>query len=95
MLQRAEEKYRLDENYRRLYDTVAKYFARGLERERNVMEQGESNDFGGYAKWAPSLKGSHNRHTDSKLLRFCSKSKQENPLFFKSSAHCIYTFVHS
>jgi len=63
----AEEKYRSDEKFQRLYDKVAKYFADGLQNDRRVMESSDGTLgvlIGGYAKWAPTPNGSHDRRTN-------------------------------
>lgn len=63
MRQRAEDLYRSDSKYCRLYDLVADLFAEGLKEERRLMLSGERY-FGLVAKWAPTPRGSHDRHTN-------------------------------
>ena len=55
--------YRSNKKFCRLYDKVADYFAEGLKEDRQRMESGEKY-FGLFAKWAPSPRLSHDRHTN-------------------------------
>lgn len=59
----ALEKLKTDDRYRDLYGAIADLFAKQLLAERQRLEDGKANLSGLAAKWAPSPRGSHDRHT--------------------------------
>lgn len=63
--EQAKQRLESDPMYAAFYDTVADIFATGLRKEKELAQNSSSKVLSGLiAKWAPNIRGSHNKYTN-------------------------------